>query len=339
MAEQETRGAAALNSNGEQRETRTPRIIVQGGAYTLGGLNVFRQQFLDGIREAAKVGYARLVTDNGTAVDAVEAAVCYLEDNPYFNAGYGSFLTEKKEVECDAMIMDGKKMSAGAVITVSHFRHPVSLSRKIMDESSHCALSGEGALEFARSKNFPTLEDPNELKAPTSLNMVIQHHNFDKFVEYHYAGKPMIDSNNEGHDTVSAVALDANGNFACAASTGGIPGKLKGRVGDVPMIGCGGYANEYGAATTTGHGERLMKMTLAREVVYNMERERSAQISAEEALSRMFNRVEGHGGVIAIDKNGEFGKSFNTDVMIWATVKDGELNYGLDNNNNFTENL
>ena len=107
-------------------------------------------------------------------------------------------------------------------MTVSHFLHPVSLSRKIMDETSHCALSGEGALEFARSKNFPILEDPNELKAAQSLNMAIKHHNFDEFVEYHYAGTPVsvAPKNNQGHDTVSAVALDAHGNFACVASTG-----------------------------------------------------------------------------------------------------------------------
>ncbi|XP_028401561.1 isoaspartyl peptidase/L-asparaginase-like isoform X2 [Dendronephthya gigantea] len=194
----------------------------------------------------------------------------------------------------------------------------------IMQESKHCALSGEGALKFAKEKKFPVF-DPQDLIAPRAECLNVKYPDYEAYVNHHYKGEPLM----ECQDTVSAVAMDANGHFACATSTGGIAGKYKGRVGDAPLVGCGGYANEYGAATTTGEGESIIKVTLAREVVYMMQHGIDAQESAENAVSKMEQRVGGYGGVIAIDKRGRFGKAFNTTQMIWTSIKNNQMESGM----------
>ncbi|XP_028392653.1 isoaspartyl peptidase/L-asparaginase-like [Dendronephthya gigantea] len=262
--------------------------------------------------------------NGGSAVDAVEAAVRVLEDNEYFNAGYGSALNNDGEVECDAMIMNGSALSTGAVISGRYFRNPVSLAKKIMNDTHHCALSGEGALNYAIEQGFPIC-DPNQLITKRARDSQIRYSDFVDYVRFRL-GHPV-------QDTVSAVARDANGRFACAVSTGGIAGsRLKGRVSDAAIVGCGGYANEHGAATTSGQGEYLMKMTLAREVVYMMESGMNAQVAAENALRKMRNRFqvsEGLGGVIAIDKDGNVGKACTTDYMGWASVNGDRMANGL----------
>ena len=330
----------------------SPSIIVQGGAYSqmLGHLT---EEYEKVTKESAKTGYKKLM-ENKTAVEAVEVAVRVFEDNPCFNAGHGSYLNCEREVECDAMIMEGHTLNSGAVIGGRHFRNPISLCREIMSESEHCALSGEGALKFARDKNFPTVK-PEELISSYAVN--IGRSSYQEYVDYHYRGKPVQAHETEfdkeykqyvkenfgeippTYDTVSAVAMDSKGNLACAMSTGGIAGKLKGRVGDAPLIGCGAYANKTGGATVTGVGESIMKMTLGREVVYNMENGQDAQTAAENALRKMKDTVGDHGGVIAIDKNGAFGKTFNTEKMVWASIKNNTLQFGLKENEVKTEQL
>ncbi|CAB4030105.1 isoaspartyl peptidase L-asparaginase-like, partial [Paramuricea clavata] len=303
----------------------SPCIIVQGGGYCAKiSEHHLAKEYEQVTKKSAKDGYTILM-NGGSAVDAVEAAVRVFEDSEYFNAGRGSSLNCFGEVECDAMIMDGHEMKTGAVMTVGRFLNPVSLSRKVMDESKHCALSAEGALEFARMINFPFC-NPRELKGKNpNQNINVSNPEYDDFKKNRYMGEAVLETG----DTVSAVAMDVNGHLACATSSGGIAGKLKGRVGDVPLVGCGGYANEYGAATTTGDGECIMKMTLARDVVYNMESGKDAQVSAEEALNRMKTRVNGNGGVIAINKDGKFGKACNTTDMVWASVEERKLEFGM----------
>ncbi|XP_028393466.1 isoaspartyl peptidase/L-asparaginase-like [Dendronephthya gigantea] len=305
----------------------TPQIIVQGGAYWQKprdtSLEISDDEYKNILKESAKTGYAILMRDGGTAVDAVEAAVRVLEDSEHFDAGYGSLLNNDGEVECDAMIMDGNTLDNGAVITGRNFRNPVSLAKKIMNETVHCALSGEGALQFAQREEFP-ISEQEELISPGVKKLQIRYPDFVKYERNRFKGIPTPAS-----DTVSAVARDANGYLACATSTGGVAGRMKGRVSDASLVGCGGYANEHGAATTSGLGESIMKMTLAREVVYQMEGGRNAQESAVMALDRMRERLGDVAGVTAIDNQGNFGRAFTTEMMVWASIKDDKIQFGL----------
>ena len=311
---QNTRGEPSKETNEGDSGKITPRIMVQCGGYYILVYPERAEDVLKVMVEATQSGYD-ILKNNGTAVDAVEKTVSILEDDHNFNAGFGSLLNVNGEVECDAMIMDGFTLNTGAVMGAQHFKNPVSISRKIMDESDHCALTGEGAWEFAQSKGFETCW-PEDL---ISDEVRSGRKKFETVVKKNFTG---------GHDTVTAIALDSNGHFACATSTGGIPGKLKGRIGDAPLVGCGGYANEYGAAGTSGRGEELMKMTLAREVVYNMERGQSAQESTKNAVQKLENRIRGLGSAIAIDVNGNFGKATNSPVMLWAQIADDSVEYG-----------
>ncbi|XP_028419290.1 isoaspartyl peptidase/L-asparaginase-like [Dendronephthya gigantea] len=202
-------------------------------------------------------------------------------------------------------------------MAVRHFLHPVTLSRAVMEKSKHCVLCADGALAFARSIDFQTiLENPDELKIPDANNR--------------QATLP-----DEGYgDSVTAVALDSKGRMACAISTGGTPDKLMGRVGDAPLIGCGGYANEHGAVTACGHGESIIKMNLAKEIVHNIEKEQSAQEAAENAVKKVNSdsRVGRFVGVIAIDKGGNIGVKTNAAVMPWASIKDNKMKFGWHQN-------
>ncbi|CAB4025766.1 isoaspartyl peptidase L-asparaginase-like, partial [Paramuricea clavata] len=207
----------------------SPRIIVQGGAYRSMPCDK-KDEYKKETKESARKGYAILMQNGGTAVEAVEAAVRELEDNGYFNAGYGSLLNNDREVECDAMIMEGHTLKCGAVISGRHFKNPVSLSKIIMYESPHCVLSGDGALEFAGIKKFPTCK-PEELISEQAREKVkVSYKNYLDYVKYYYDGKPIgeetgdtlsaVAMDTDGHgDTVSAVAMDTNGHLACAMST------------------------------------------------------------------------------------------------------------------------
>ncbi|CAB4045254.1 isoaspartyl peptidase L-asparaginase-like, partial [Paramuricea clavata] len=158
-------------------------------------------------------------------------------------------------------------------MAVSQFSNPVSLARRVMEETPHCALNIEGCLAFAKKIGYPILKDPMELVTEQAKMKGNAFNKYNNAVHSHIEGR----STEEYHDTVGAVAMDATGCIACATSTGGIPAKMQGRIGDTPLIGCGGYANEYGGCSTTGHGESLMKITLAREAVYNIEKGNNAQ--------------------------------------------------------------
>ena len=309
----------------------TPRIIVQGGVFTSrqNMQDNIKEEYIRATKEAAKEGYAILM-NGGTAIDAVEASVRVLESNENFNAGRGSFLNNEREVECSAMIMEGGNLKTGAVIAGKYFLHPVSLAKKIMLESPHCALSGDGALAFAREKNFP-IYDPNELiPQEAKQKLHVSYENYLDYVKFRYLGQSIQDHPEDNEDTVSAVARDTNGIFACATSTGGIAGKWKGRVGDAPLIGCGGYANKDGSATCAGHGESIMKVTLATQVIYNMKGGQSAEESAKSALENMKNDVNGRGGIIAIDRNGNYGKAFSDTLrMVWVSIEGDTLTYGI----------
>jgi beta-aspartyl-peptidase (threonine type) len=279
-----------------------PAIIVHGGAWSIPDDAI--EDHIKGCREAAIRGYECL--KSGSAIDAVEEAVKYMEDDPTFDAGYGSFLNSEGEVELDALIVDGRSLRFGAVAGVKRIRNPILLARAVMEKTEHQMFIGEGAEKLAVRIGM-SLCDNSELVHPRELERWRKGGNKDIF------------------STVGAVAMDSDGNLAAAVSTGGTPMKLPGRVGDTPLIGCGAYAdNSLGAAASTGYGEAIMRVVLAKKAVDLME-SMPSPLAVKKALLIMKERTGGLGGLIAIDSRGEIGFYHMTSRMAFAYLKDGEI--------------
>ncbi|KAH9419931.1 Isoaspartyl peptidase/L-asparaginase [Dermatophagoides pteronyssinus] len=313
-------------------------IIVHGGAAKVAA-NVVESKLID-LRRSAKIGFLELIrkqSQPGAALDAVEKAVRSMEDSPYFNAGYGSSLTNSGHVEMDAIIADGRDLNFGAVASITDYSNPVSLAKKIMEHSEHCLFDRNGAHEFARQHGFVPISDSQQLVNDLAKQRLEEYKTFRNAIEVDKI-KITDTEKPDDHDTVGSVAVDWFGNFAAATSTGGITGKLPGRIGDSPVIGSGAYAdNEIGAVSTTGHGEAIMKVCLARDVLYRYEKlinqtnetkMNPMQRAIIESLKSMQQRVDGYGGVIAIGNgHGDIGFGFNTQAMPWAyiTVDDNDI--------------
>ena len=259
-----------------------------------------------GLREALEAGY-RLLEQGGSAVDAVEAAVRQMEDNLLFNAGRGSAINIKGEVEMDASIMDGQNNKAGAVSMVRNVRHPVTLARLIMGHTHHVMLSGNGALEFARDKNIE-LETEGYFISPHQYNLYMEERDTRSMTELL---KKRI------HGTVGAVALDRDGNLAAATSTGGTTNCMAGRIGDSCIIGAGCYANNQTCAVSgTGDGEFLMTGVIAHAISSAIEYTGcSLQQACDHVIHEKNKETEGDIGVIGVNVAGEFGISFNSARM------------------------
>jgi beta-aspartyl-peptidase (threonine type) len=248
----------------------------------------------------------------GTAVEACEAAVMSLEDNPSFDAGRGSFLTRDGRVQMDAMIMDGHTLRAGGVGCVERIRNPVRAARKVLEESPHVYLVARGAEAFAREHNLRLCANeelivPREVERLARAQAQVQLKQPSEFGVSH------------SHDTVGAVALDVDGNIAAATSTGGTLSKTPGRVGDSSLIGCGCYAdNESAAASLTGWGEAIMKLVLGKWATDRVGAGFAPQDSADEALRHLKRRLNAHGGIIMVDRQGRIGLAHSTPRMAWA---------------------
>ncbi|MCW4011790.1 MAG: isoaspartyl peptidase/L-asparaginase [Candidatus Bathyarchaeota archaeon] len=291
-----------------------PVIVVHGGAWGIPDEQV--DENIKGVEKAVREGWKILKT-GGSALDAVVAAVNSMEDNPIFDAGIGSVLTTDGTVEMDALIMDGNTLNAGAVAGLRDVRYPIKLARHVMEDTPHVLMIGDGANRLADEFKVERITQ-DELVTEDARKGLKEWLKDQKFGETF------------GHETVGAVALDADGNIATATSTGGVTGKRVGRVGDVPIIGSGGYAdNRVGAVSTTGHGESILKVNLSKLVLNYMETGMSVQIATEKALGYMAVRVNGNGGLIAIDKDGNIGHGFTTKRMVWASIKDDDLESGI----------
>jgi beta-aspartyl-peptidase (threonine type) len=306
-----------------RRHFMKPAIIVHGGAgpWNMRGANL--QQAREACTRAATHGQQILLA-GGSALDAVEAAVQILEDDPSMDAGRGSFLNSIGEVEMDAMIMDGRTLDLGAVGAVQQVRYPISLARRVLEASEHAFLVGIGANAFADAINFPRCDaawliTPAELARHQALQQARRYETDVVFREPGALG-----------DTVGAVALDSNGNVAAATSTGGTRNKLPGRVGDSPLPGAGAYAdNRTGAVSATGHGEAIMKVLLSKQVCDFIGLGLRPTAACEGAIALLQDRVAGEGGVVAIDRRGEIGLAFNTNGMPYAyTTGDDPLTIG-----------
>lgn len=287
-----------------------------------------------GCAAAARAGFAELLsasdvpsTDASAAVRAVEAAVRVLEDNPRFNAGIGSCLTRAGTVELDGLIMDGRGLQAGAATGITRVKHPVSLARAIMQHSPHVFLSGPATDAFGERFGL-------EMVANDAFITPLRRAQLEQFLASGASIASLsppsaaVSSPHVGHDTVGAVACDAYGNVAAATSTGGLTGKWTGRVGDTPVIGSGGYAdNAVGAVSTTGTGEYIMRYCLAHRVLQAVAREKDAGGTGDAAATRavastlahMRDRMADPGeGVICVTPGGDIGIAHSSLRMSWA---------------------
>lgn len=289
-----------------------PALIVHGDAWEIEVAS--HPERLAGVRAAVAAGWA-LLEAGGSALDAVERAVALMEDNPVLNAGVGSALNREGEIELDAIIMDGRTLALGAVAAVRGITNPVKLARLIMQDTEHSLLVGEGARRFASLKGMRLCAQA-ELTTPREV---------ERYREFQQQAAYRPDGSLSPHpmDTVGAVAIDAEGNVAAATSTGGVHFKMPGRVGDSPLVGCGAYAdNRAGAAATTGHGESIMRVVLAKTATDAAERGLSAPEAAEHAIRVLHERTGGYGGIIVVDRTGRVGFAYNTPHMAVAWVQD-----------------
>lgn len=298
-------------------------IIVHGGAWDIPDDLV--EAHLEGCRKAAETGWT-VLTNRGTALDAVEGAVQTMEDSPNFDAGRGAFLNQEGEVEMDAIIVDGKTLNFGAVAAVRNLLHPITLARQVMEQTDHVFLVGKGAEKFAASigMNFAS---PEDLLVGRELDR------WQKLQEQpNFQAKTLFESEfpNSPSGTVGAAAIDVNGDLAAATSTGGTPQKMAGRVGDSPLIGSRAYAdNIIGAVSTTGWGEAIAKVVLAKTIANELQTYKPS-IAIQKALDILLNRTEGRAGAIAINAQGKIGLAFSTPRMAHAWIKEeGKLHAGI----------
>lgn len=293
-------------------------LAIHGGAGTLpraesGGERELR--YRAGLAAALDAGYAVLEA-RGTSLDAVSRAVMVLEDNPLFNAGLGSVFTLDGRNELDAAIMDGRTLEAGAVCGLTHIRNPIELARAVMEHSEYVMLSGEGAEEFALSRGF-TLVPRSYFHTPERWRQLERIRGGD-------TGLSALTISHVG--TVGAVALDAEGRLAAATSTGGMTGKRYNRIGDSPIIGAGTYADDRSCAVSaTGHGEMFIRAAVAHDICSRMRfGGRSLGDAVREVVFEELVKLNGEGGVVAIDVRGEIAMEFNSEGMFRASRRAGE---------------
>src|SRR5579862_138330 len=273
---------------------------------------------LRGVNNALAAGWA-VLERGGSSLDAVEEAVVIMEDDETFDAGRGSFLNREGKVQLDALIMEGGTLRAGGVGCVEHLRNPVRAARKILSESPHVYFVSEGAEKFAAEHGVPLCKNedliiPREVERLRAYQAALAGSKQD--------GNDLFAGGDDvtiSHDTVGAVALDRDGNIAAATSTGGTLNKAPGRLGDSSLIGCGCYAdNQSAAASTTGWGEPIMKLVLAKWTADRISAGNLPEWAAAEAIHYLESRVNGHGGMILLDVRGRYGIAHNTPRMAWA---------------------
>ena len=293
-------------------------IAIHGGAGTINRESLSPETeaaIRAALLQALQAGHDVLAS-GGTSMDAVTRAVTLLEDSPHFNAGKGSVFNSQGKNEMDASIMDGGTLAAGAVAGVHNIRNPVILARKVMTDSPHVMLIGEGAEEFAREKGITFEGD----------EYFYTEHRWKQLQEAKASENPEAHHVSESPDrwlsTVGAVALDEHGNLAAATSTGGTTNKRWGRVGDSPIIGAGTFAdNRSCAVSATGHGEFFIRAAVAKDICARVQYKGiSVEAAAREVVLDDLVKMGGEGGVIAIGPKGEIALIFNTPGMYRASV-------------------
>src|ERR1700733_8361086 len=293
-------------------------LAIHGGAGTLPRAEMggeIERKYRSGLAEALDAGYA-VLQRGGTSLDAVTRSVTVLENNPLFNAGLGAVFTYDGGNELDAAIMDGHTLRAGAVCGVTHIRNPIELARTVMEHSEYVMLSGAGAEEFALSRGF-TMVPRSYFHTPERWRQLERLRSGD-------VGLAALTISHVG--TVGAVALDCDGRLAAATSTGGMTGKRFNRIGDSPIIGAGTYADDRSCAVSaTGHGEVFIRAAVAHDICSRMRfGGRTLSAAVREVVQGELIQLQGEGGVVAIDRNGEISMEFNSEGMFRACRRSGE---------------
>lgn len=303
----------------------SPIIVVHGGAWAIP--DEVCQAHQQGVERAAAAGW-RALERGATSLDAVEDAVAAMEDDETFDAGRGAFLNRDGRVQLDALIMDGANLKAGGVGCVERLLNPVRAARVVLEKSPHLYFVAEGAERFA-SENGLRLIDNSELILPREIERwkSAAEQRYLKVPEEFRGGRG---SHDDSHDTVGAVALDRHGNIAAATSTGGTLNKAPGRVGDSSLIGCGCYAdNDTAAASTTGWGEPMMKLVLAKWATDRVTADVAPEQVAPATIHYLYRRLNGQGGIILLDCEGRVGIAHNTPRMAWAWCSQSASQSGL----------
>jgi L-asparaginase / beta-aspartyl-peptidase len=276
---------------------------------------------INGVRNALAAGWS-VLERGGAALDAIEEAVVIMEDDDTFDAGRGSFLNRDGKVQLDALIMDGSTLRAGGVGCVERLRNPVRAARKILSESPHVYFVAEGAERFAEEHGVELCRN-EELVIAREVERLREYQRDAAQRGSTEDGKdlfaPAVHDATISHDTVGAIALDSKGNIAAATSTGGTLNKAPGRLGDSSLIGCGCYADNLSAAvSTTGWGEPIMKLVLAKWTADRVSAGNLPEWAAREAMNYLKQRLNGHGGIIVLNAQGQIGIAHNTPRMAWA---------------------
>lgn len=315
---------------------QNPRLgfVIHGGAGVIkrGSLTPEREKLYRAkLEEAVMAGYKDLQAGK-SGLDAIETAIRIMEDSPLFNAGKGAVFTADGKNELDASIMDGKTQNAGAVAGLHKVKNPITLARAVMEKSPHVMMIGDGAEKFATEMKIELVPEKYFFTDSrwNSLQRIIKREK-ERAKAKKATEKVSVNEEFEKPEnkfgTVGAVALDKNGNIAAGTSTGGMTYKKYGRVGDVPVIGAGTYANNSTAAVSaTGWGEFFIRLSVARDIAAQMEyRALPIQQAADTVIKTKLQNLGGDGGVIAIDKFGNIGISFNSEGMYRAYInKEGK---------------
>jgi beta-aspartyl-peptidase (threonine type) len=307
-------------------------LVIHGGAGTILKSQMTPEKeeaYTNALRQALEKG-AALLSKGGSAVDAVEASVRILEDNPLFNAGKGAVFTNEGKNELDASIMNGRTMEAGAVAGVKTIRNPIMAARAVMEKSPHVMMTGAGAEQFAKEQGLEIV-DPAYFFTEERWKGLMQAKTEDSLIKQKAADSvrhgwlKQPGNRDDKYGTVGAVALDQYGNLAAATSTGGMTNKKFGRVGDSPVIGAGTYANNKTVAIScTGWGEYFIRLVMAKTVSDMME---FGKIKLKDATGEMILKrlpaLAGDGGLIAVDKEGNIAMPFCTEGMYRGFIRQG----------------
>ncbi|MFM8441465.1 MAG: isoaspartyl peptidase/L-asparaginase family protein [Acidobacteriota bacterium] len=327
-----TLGFAQKTAYPEMKQLQGPQkprlgFVIHGGAGVIPRGSLTAQQeaeFRAKLEEAVMAGY-RALQSGRSSLDAVETAIRILEDSPLFNAGKGAVFTHDGKNELDSSVMDGRTLAAGAVAGLRHVKNPITLARAVMEKSEHVMMVGEGAEKFAKEQNIELVDEKYFFTQHRwdALQKILKEEADRQKKEGPGAGLTatnLLPQNKFG--TVGAVALDKDGNLAAGTSTGGMTNKRYGRVGDAPIIGAGTYANNATCAVSaTGWGEYFIRLGIARDISSLMEyRALPIQQAVDLVIKTKLQNLGGDGGVIAVDRFGNIGISFNSEGMFRAYI-------------------
>lgn len=317
--EQETEDLEEKIQVEETKKEEGFAIVIHGGAGTIKKENMTPEQeiaYREKLQESLDAGY-KILEEGGSSLDAIQKAINIMEDSPLFNAGKGAVFNSVGKNELDASIMDGNTLNTGAVAGVKRIKNPINAARIVMDSTRHVMMAGKGAEDFAKINGIEFVDDAY-FHTEKRYNQLLKAQEREKVILDHSAAiienKELIDDHKYG--TVGAVAIDKNGNIAAATSTGGMTNKKYGRVGDVPLIGAGTYANNNTCGiSATGTGEYFIRTVATHETSSLM---KYKNLSLKEALDTVIKQVGdlgGSGGMVGLDKEGNIAWSFNSAGM------------------------